>query len=131
MVYIPTKKKGTQEKIEEQVNLEAIDDIDNITINDRVKVLDLFCRLPGTVGYATEMSWELTMSEYHLKNILSLLLKEELIETVHVHPNGEPRLLQRVTDQAMIGQSGYANFCRKRWFGITDKGRHYLEVRKI
>jgi len=75
-----------------------------------------------------EITWDLSINDYEGKNALSELIAEGLVERVPVLSYGEPRLIARVFDMSRINQGGFANFAKKRWFAISNKGKESLGI---
>lgn len=121
-MYQPQHKSSKNAIIEENNKLK---DIDLVGTENKLKILSFLKTIPAS--YLSEIAWETQVSDYELKQIMTVLNRDELIETINVSTY-DPRLIRRVQDQSAIGQSGLANFSKKRWFGITNKGLEYLEI---
>lgn len=97
---------------------------------DRAKcrVLYTLRRLPSS--FISEIAWESNITEYEAKNVLNKMFHDGLIEEIPVDWSvPDRRLLARVPDQSAKGQAGYANFSKKRWFGVTKNGLEELMTR--
>lgn len=89
------------------------------------KVLRYLTLTPAS--YPAEMTWDTGIGDFTLKTILYRLEQDGIIERIPVDlDRPDPRLLTRVPDQSAKGQGGYENFSKKRWYGITLKGRAQL-----
>lgn len=118
-MFIPSKKSNKEDIINEQHQLR---DLDIDTAQTQEKILNFLINIPAS--YIAEIAWETQTSEYYLKNAISILERDGYVKHLRVNPDvPDIRLLMRVPDQSAVGQGGTANFSKKRWFVITDKGR--------
>jgi len=121
-MYHQTRKSSKDDIIMEQAQLP---DSDRQTVEEKRRIL-LTLKNNGA-SYLSEISWEANLTDYACKNTLNLLWHEGLCEPIPVNfTSPDPRLMLRVPDQSAQGQGGYANFSRKKWFGITSAGREWL-----
>jgi hypothetical protein len=126
VTYIPTKKSSKNDIIEEQRVLAQ--ELDTITEAEKLKVMRFI--FTQRSAFLSEISWETGVNEYRSREILNALWAGGFLEIIPVHPIiPDERLFVRVPDQARIGQSGFANFCKKRWFGLTNDGLEWLYER--
>ena len=94
------------------------EDIDEETKRIKRKVIDVLKRFKA--AYLAEIAFEAGLSEYQVRTALNILNEELAIERIPVSLyNPDTRLLLRVPDQSQLGQGGYTNFSRKRWYGIA------------
>lgn len=114
-------KKSRQELLTEQAQL---DDLDYESRSNIERILKVLKRLHA--AYLSEIAWEAGLTEYQARLLLNMMWHDDLIEEIPVdYYRADPRLIARVPDLSAKGQAGYNNFCKRRWFAITEAGRAY------
>lgn len=104
-------------------------DSDEETVEQKRRILTWLHN--NQTSYLSEIAWEANVSEYQCKNILNMLWREKLVEHISVSfDRPDHRLMVRVADQSALGQGGYENFSRKKWFGITGEGKRWLDAQQ-
>lgn len=106
-------------KIPEHVS--RLPDVDFETLKHNRHILS-FLGVNGA-SYPAELAWNLNVAEFQVNFCLRSLLESGFVEAIPVHFTcPDARLVGRVVDQSNRGQGGFANFSRKRWFGLTPAG---------
>lgn len=115
------KQSMLESTVEAHKDLEQFNPADH---NDRV----LLTLRKNPAMFLSEIAWECGLNEYQARQCLNNLWKEDVVEQIPVAwivP--DPRLLLRVPDMSARNQAGFNNFCKRRWFGLSEKGVRILE----
>jgi hypothetical protein len=123
MTFVQTAKSDREDMLKEQQA--RLVDADTETLAQKRRILTWLQN--NQASYLGEIAWEANVSEYQCKNVLNVLWREGLVENITVSfDRPDARLMLRVADQSAVGQAGYENFSRKKWFGITEGGKRWL-----